>query len=300
MALGHSDLKVSRLGFGCWQLGGHGWQAVDKTAAVSAVHAAVERGVNFFDTADVYGLGESERLLGEALAAFPQAVIASKFGVRIDGQGTYYDNSRAWLQEALESSLKRLKRDSIDLYQIHWHDGKRPLEDIFADLEDYRRQGKIRWYGISNIDPRNLPKTRPPGLVSATMEYSLLTRKWEKAIDGDLAFIAWGALGKGLLSGKYNRHSVFAPEDNRSRPESLFAAPHWDRYEPILATLKQVAESHRRTMSQTALRWILDTLPNSLVLTGIKNTSQLEDNIGAVGWHLGADACAALSRAGQS
>lgn len=297
LTLGPSDLKVSRFGFGCWQLGGHGWQAVDQKSVVAAVHHAVARGVNFFDTADVYGLGESERLLGAALATSRGTVIATKGGVRVTGEGTVYDNSRTWLQQALEASLKRLGRDCIDLYQLHRHDGKRPLEDIFSDFETWRAQGKIRWYGISNVDPRALPKTLPPGLVSATLKYNLVEREWQNAIPKNLGFIAWGALAQGLLSGKYHRESTFAESDIRSRGDSIFAEQYWDRYETLLAALKNVAAQHHHTMAQTSLRWVLDTVPNSVVLAGIKNTQQLDDNLGAMGWHLSADACAELAHA---
>jgi aryl-alcohol dehydrogenase-like predicted oxidoreductase len=302
--LGNSDLRVSRLGFGCWQLGGHGWQENNQSAIIDAINSALEAGLNFFDTADVYGLGMSETLLGETLAKHPlgkQAVISSKFGVRRNGGETFYDNSREWLQESIDASLKRLKRETIDLYQIHRHDGKRPLSDTFEDLENLRAQGKIRWYGISNIDPANLDmKNLPEGLVSFTLEYSLIKRGLEQAIisgqkDAGLGFISWGSLSQGLLSGKYNRQSVFAEGDIRSRDDSLFAAKNWDYYEPVLAALKEIATRNNKDMAQAALRWVLDSHPHSIALTGIKNRQQINDNIGALGWNLSADDIALLN-----
>lgn len=292
--LGQSDLNVSRLGFGCWQLGGHGWQDTDAHAIGLAIGLALESGITFFDTADIYGLGESESILGNTLARHSlrdTAVIATKFGVRHNGKARYYDNSQAWIMEAAEGSLRRLKRDAIDLYQLHWHDGKRPLEDVFADLERLRADGKIRWYGISNIDPALMPADLPAGLVSFTCEYSLLQRQHEAAIEQLLSsqamsFIAWGSLAQGLLSGKYSRTSTFAAGDIRSRPESIFAPARWDTHEPVLAKLKTIAQEQGHSMAQTALRWVLDGTPNSLVLTGIKQAQQLLDNMGALGWHL--------------
>ena len=193
-----------------------------------------------------------------------------------------------------------MKRDTIDLYQIHWHDGKREISDVMEDLEKYRKQGKIRWYGISNI-PLSLidTKLRPEGLVSFSMEYSLIQRKHEPEIINEtmqaihtlhggknLTFIAWGALAQGLLSGKYNRHSVFADNDIRSREHSVFSEKHWDYNEPILCKLHQISLENNKNMSQVALRFVLDSIPSSMVLTGIKNTIQLNENQGTLGWNL--------------
>jgi myo-inositol catabolism protein IolS len=301
--LGKSDLSVSRLGFGCWQLGGHGWQENDQNSIIEAINFALESGVNFFDTADVYGLGMSETLLGETINKHPlgkQAIIASKFGVRVNGEQTFYDNSQAWLEEAINASLKRLKRETIDLYQIHRHDGKRPLNDIFYDLEKLREKGKIRWYGISNIDPSQPDIKNPPnGLVSFTMEYSLIKRIYDEqiktAISHGLGFISWGSLAQGLLSGKYNRGSRFAKEDIRSREDSIFAEKNWDYYERILEVLKKIAKHHNKNMAQVALRFVLDSHPDSISLAGIKNTSQIKDNCGATGWNLSQEDIADLS-----
>lgn len=303
--IGSSDLRVSRLGFGCWQLGGHGWQGNDQQAITDAICSALELGVNFFDTADIYGMGASESLLGQTLASHTSgknAVVATKFGVRRGEQGSFYDNSREWIAEAVEASLRRLRRETIDLYQIHWHDGKRPLADIFSDLEKLRKQGKIRWYGISNIPPSALDiKNIPAGLAGFTMKYSLVQRENEQEIlqaqqGGKLSFIAWGSLTQGVLSGKYNRHSVFAGDDIRSRADSLFAEKNWDYYEPVLAKLKDIAEENNKTMSQAALRFVLDYMPESIVLAGIKNADQLQENVGATDWHLPAETIKELAK----
>lgn len=307
VTLGKSDLRVSRLGFGCWQLGGHGWQENNQDSIIEAINFALESGVNFFDTADVYGLGMSETLLGETINKHPmgrQAIISSKFGVRVNGERTFYDNSRSWLEEAINASLKRLKRETIDLYQIHRHDGNRPLEDTFADLENLRAQGKIRWYGISNIDPTQLDlKNLPAGLVSFTMEYSLIKNDWANtinaAINEGLGFISWGSLAQGLLSGKYNRSSSFGDDDIRSRENSIFAEKNWDYYERVLAILKEIAEKYNKNMAQAALRFVLDSHPDSISLAGIKNSSQIKDNCGALNWNLSQEDIAALNDAAR-
>lgn len=288
--IGRSDLCVSRVGFGCWQLGGHGWQDTDQQEIIKAINQALEIGVNFFDTADIYGLGQSEELLAQTLDAHPlgkTAIVATKFGVRSGANGSYYDNSKSWIFEAVEGSLRRLKRKTIDLYQVHWHDEKRPLDDIFADLEKLREQGKIRWYGISNISPSDM-NYLPDGLASFTLQYSLVQRAAEAEILSmkELSFIAWGSLTQGLLSGKYNRNSKFEKNDIRSRADSLFAEKNWDYYESVLAKIREIADNNNKPMSQVALRFVLDYMPNSIVLAGIKNVAQLGENCGALGWHL--------------
>ncbi|MEZ5690639.1 MAG: aldo/keto reductase [Rickettsiales bacterium] len=300
--IGKSDLKVSRLGFGCWQLGGHGWQDIDQKEIEKAIHSALDMGINFFDTADIYGLGESEKNLARTLAKHPlgkNAIVASKFAVRQKNDGsTYYDNSKEWMFEAVEGSLKRLERETIDLYQLHWHDGKRPLDDIFTDLEILREQGKIRWYGISNISPLDIDSVdidsdnTPEGLVSFTMKYSLAGRENEQEIkkateEKNLGFISWGSLAQGLLSGKYNRNSVFSESDVRSRESSLFSQDNWDYFEKLLDKLQKIATDNNKNMAQTALRFVLDNIPKSIVLTGIKNNRQLTDNAGCLNWKLG-------------
>src|SRR3990167_5633663 len=148
--LGRSGIDICRVVFGTDALGGHGWGAFDEAVSMGAVSRALDLGVNLFDTADCYGLGKSEQRLGRALRGKHQALVASKFGVRIGADGrTFYDNSPEWLDEALDASLRRLGRDHIDLYQVHYWDKQRPLRETFEQLEEKRRSGKIRWYGVS-------------------------------------------------------------------------------------------------------------------------------------------------------
>jgi len=180
--LGKSDLKVSRLGFGCCPMGGHGWGKVPKDKLRDAVSAALDIGINFFDTADIYGLGESERLLGAFLKGRrKETVIATKFGVRKDKKGrTFYDSSPEWMNKSLDGSLARLGVECIDLYQVHYIDERTPLEDTVAALEAKRIEGKIKYYGFSNITISDLAGWDAwPGAVSFQEEYSLAKREKE-------------------------------------------------------------------------------------------------------------------------
>lgn len=285
------DLTVSRIGFGCCPMGLHGWGDVTRDEVVSAARMALDNGVTLFDTADIYGLGISERLLGESLGKRrSEAVIATKFGVRRSNDGhTYYDNSASWLDHALDASLKRLATDYIDIYQVHYLDKETPLEATIDILERKCDEGKIRFYGISNVDDNDL-KLLPnaKNLVSFQGQYSLVHRDTEDAAKHihnrlGLIFLTWGSLAQGLLSGKYDTQSSFGSDDRRSRSE--YKDFHGDVLREnlvFLRELKKISERLSCTMTQLALRWIIDTLNFSVPLVGIKNTQQALDSVSAL------------------
>lgn len=283
--LGNSTLKVSRIGFGCDPLGGHAWGRVDQAETCRAVMLAVERGVTLFDTADCYGAGVSEKLLGAALGKErKEVVIATKFGVRIDRKGkTFFDNSRKWLDEALEASLKRLRTDYVDLYQVHYWDIKTPLDEVFEHLEEKRQAGKIRWYGVTNLALHERGgKTVPEGLASCSFEYSLVHRHHERQIltmtsDWAIGFLSWGSLGQGILSGKYGGKPQLEESDRRNRPD--YVNFHGDKLQQNLKLIEAMRQRlglyPSRTLPQVAIRWVLDYLKSSVVLVGIKTCEQL-------------------------
>jgi len=293
--LDNSDLKISQLGFGCCPMGGHGWGKISSKELKNAVLLALDKGVNLFDTADVYGFGESERLLGQFLKSRRhEAIIATKFGVRIDNQGkAFYDNSPAWIENALEESLKRLDVDCIDLYQIHYLDGKTPLTDIIGVLENKRLEGKIRYYGFSNITLKDIYEhILPKEMISFQLEYSLANRSNEEKIikivqEKKLGFISWGSLGQGMLSGKYKIDTVFPKNDRRNRPTYLnFYGNKFKKNLTIVEEMKRISDSIGKTLPQIAIRWLLDYLGFGAILVGIKNPDQISENVGAFGWHL--------------
>lgn len=182
IVLKNSDIKVSRICMGGCPMGGYGWGDTQEHELIGAVHTALECGVNFFDTADTYGLGQSEITLGKALEGKRQdVVIASKFGVRIENGKTFYDNTPQWIEKALEGSLRRLGTDYIDLYQVHYRDGKTALEDVVETLEKLKAKGYIRSYGLSNIHKKDMEEIIPftGKFASFQDEYSLACRKNE-------------------------------------------------------------------------------------------------------------------------
>jgi aryl-alcohol dehydrogenase-like predicted oxidoreductase len=295
ITLKNSNLEVSRLCFGGCPMGRHGWGNVSKEELIKAVRKAVDLGVNFFDTADVYGLGESEKILGEALGNKKnEVIIATKFGVRVENGKTFYDNSPEWIVKALEQSLKRLKRDYIDLYQIHYRDGKTPIGVVVETLEKLKKQGYIRYFGLSNIYLKDIEELKDykDKFVSFQNEFSLARRDYEKDIisiskELEITPLTWGSLGQGILTGKYDANTKFGPDDRRSR--KTYINFHGDKLIhnlKIVEKLKKISKEINKPVPSIAIRWILDYLPNSVVLVGIKNVEQLKSNLNAFGWKL--------------
>lgn len=303
ITLSNSDLRVSRVCMGGCPMGRHGWGIVREQELINAVHAALDRGINFFDTADTYGLGQSEKTLGLALGSRRnQAVIATKFGVRVENGSTFHDNSPRWIRQACENSLRRLGTDYIDLYQIHYRDSKTDLNSVIDVLEELRSQGKLRYYGLSNMTRKDLPELRAFAGRFATLQnqYSLAYRDFEDDILGlartlDLTPMTWGSLGQGVLTGKYDHHTSFGSDDRRSR--DVYVNFHGEKLLKnleIVEVLRQLAATYRKPVSAVAVRFILDRLPGSVVLCGAKRPEQILDNAEAFGWHLSKEDLARL------
>lgn len=295
ITLKNSDLRVSRLCMGGCPMGGHGWGIVQEQELINAVHAALERGINFFDTADTYGLGQSERTLGRSLGSRRhKAVIASKFGVRVENQTTFYDNSPQWIRTACENSLRRLNTDYIDLYQMHYRDGHTDISAVVETLEVLRQEGKIRYFGLCNLTRKDLEDLRQYKGSFSTIQnqYSLACRDFEEDIlelsrELELNPLSWGSLGQGVLTGKYDRNATFGSDDRRSR--AAYVNFHGDKLLKnleIVEHMRHVAEHYGKPLSALAVRFILDYLPDSVVLCGIKRPEQILNNAEALGWRL--------------
>ena len=295
ISLQNSDLNVSRICMGGCPMGQYGWGRVDEKKLIRAVEQALEEGVNFFDTADTYGLGTSGKTLAKALGSKRQeAVIADKFGVRVENGHTFYDNSPEWIEKALEGSLKRLNKDYIDLYQIHYRDNKTPIGEVVETLERMKEKGYIRYYGLSNIHSDDLAELcRYEGkFVSFQDEYSLACRKNEADIFElreklKATPMTWGSLGQGILTGKYNKDAAFGSDDRRSR--DVYVNFHGDKLMKnlrIVDEMRPIAEKYGQTCASVAIRFILDYIPGSVVLCGAKSAEQITGNAQAAGWKL--------------
>lgn len=297
ITLKNSDLQVSRFCMGGCPMGGYGWGSnITEKDLIDAVHTAIDGGVNFFDTADTYGLGQSEITLGKALCGQrDKVVIASKFGVHAKkGQPTYYDNSPEWIRTSVEGSLKRLKTDYIDLYQIHYRDETTPMSEVVDTLEELKKKGYIRYYGLSNIHKKDIDEIKAfkGKFVSFQDEYSLACRKNENDIRElseslSLTPLTWGSLGQGILTGKYDKNTTFNSDDRRSR--NVYVNFHGEKLLKnleIVEILKKIAAENGRSVASVAIRFILDYLPGSVVLAGVKYPRQATSNLEAFGWQL--------------
>lgn len=296
-------LTVSRLCMGGCPAGEFGWGNVSRAEVERAMLRAIELGVNFFDTADTYGLGRSEETLGETLRAHRgQVVLATKFGVRVENGKTFFDNSPAYIEKALAASLARLRTDGVDLYQAHYLDGVTPVSEMMEALIRHQEKGDIRAIGLSNIDPAILPELEPYREHIATFQnhFSLAHRDDEAAMrriaDGLAAApLTWGSLGQGMLTGKYGADVHFEANDRRSR--SVYDNFYGDKLKKnlrIVEAMRPIARAHGVPVSGVAVRWILDSLPGGVVITGVKSPAQAEANAIALTFALTADEKAAL------
>jgi len=287
---------VTRLGLGGCPFGRHGWGPVDDRESIKAVQRACDLGVNFFDTADVYGFGHSESIFRKALGARRHDVhVATKFGVRWDKHGRIWkDASPAYLHHALDASLERLGLEAIDLYYLHWPDPMTPIEKTLEGMERLRCQGKIRAIGLSNITANQLrTAVQIAPIATVQLQFSLIDReKFELfapvAEPLGIQLVTWGSLGQGLLSGKYGQRATFCEGDRRLRYDN-FQGEKFQRNLRLVQEVQNIAAQIGRTPAQIALRWLLDTTSVGCALFGAKTSAQVEDNLGALGWQLPSD-----------
>ena len=305
ITLKNSDLKVSRLCMGGCPMGGYGWGDVQEQELIDAVHTCLDKGINYFDTSDTYGLGQSERTLSKALGEHRnEAIIQTKFGVRFSKDGTSYDNSPEYIEEALNKSLGNLHTDYVDIYVIHYRDSKTPIADVVGKLEDLRRQGKIRYFGLSNYHGDDVKELIPykDKFVCCQDEYSLACRKNEQdllTLSEEFGFspLTWGSLGQGILTGKYTKDALFASNDRRSR--DIYVNFHGDKLLKnleIVEAMRPMAKAHGVAVAAVAIRFIMDKLKDSVVLVGAKRPAQVLGNVEAVDWQLTDDELQTLDK----
>ena len=294
ITLKNSDLRVSRLCMGGCPMGGYGWGETNEKDFLYAIDTAIGNGLNYFDTADTYGLGQSELTLAKGIGSKRKdVVIQSKFGVRIIDGKTVYDNSPKYMRDALEKSLKRLNTDYVDIYVIHYRD-ETPIEEVVNGLKALQNEGKVRYFGLSNIQKEKMDELLPYKnlFVNFQNEYSLACRKFEN----DIEFVAnqlnatpltWGSLGQGVLTGKYDINTKFDSNDRRSR--EIYVNFHGEKLRKnleIVEKLKTIAQNHDKTVASTAIRFILDNIKDSVVIAGVKNQKQMLSNLEALDWNL--------------
>jgi len=286
--LGNSDLQVSEICFGCWAIGGIGWGVVQDEDSIAALRRAFELGINFYDTADVYGVGHSEEILAEALGDKRDRIIIATKGGRTYRDGRFTsDVSGKHLLEACDASLKRLKTDVIDLYQLHWPAPEMDYEETMGAMVKLQEAGKIRCIGISNFSVEQTRKAmRYAKIVSQQPPYSMLQRRIETDLlpfcsEQGIGVMAYGPLGEGVLTGKYSLE--YRPDENDFRRNHGLFQP--EIYEKV-DKLKPIAAKLGKTLPQLAVAWVLMNPAVTVAIVGAKTPAQIEDNVGGAGWKI--------------
>jgi aryl-alcohol dehydrogenase-like predicted oxidoreductase len=296
--LGNSNLEVSALGFGCMGLSfGYG-PAVDKQQGISLIRAAVERGVTFFDTAEVYGPFTNEELVGEALAPFrEQVAIATKFGFKLDpttGKQVGLDSRPEHIKAVAEASLKRLRTDLIDLFYQHRVDPNVPIEDVAGAVKDLIREGKVRTFGLSEAGVQTIRRAHPVQPVAALQsEYSLWWREPEKEVlptleELRIGFVSFSPLGKGFLTGAISENTKFDSGDFRNIVPR-FAPEARKANQALVDLLRGIAVRKHATPAQIAIAWLLAQKPWIVPIPGTTKLHRVEENIAAAGVELTSD-----------
>ena len=291
--LGWDGTLISRLGFGCSAASGYDCGPIDSKAWVCAVQAAVDYGLNFFDVADVYGLGRVEKMLCEALGRKRhQVVVATKGGLVWDERGvTRRDASPAQIRRAVDNSLRNLRLETIPLYQVHWPDPVTPIEDTLGALLDLRRVGKIRMFGVSNFPLESLRRIQVmTPFESLQVPYNLLCREVEEqtlawCAAQKVSVIAHSGLARGVLACKRRSGDPFNGLDSRSR-SPYFAVDPSGQKQHLLDAIREICDRTGGSCVSVALRWVLDNPGISTVLVGIKTITQLNESMGALDWSL--------------
>jgi aryl-alcohol dehydrogenase-like predicted oxidoreductase len=287
--LGNSNLEVSAIGLGCMGMSYAYGPAGDKQEMISLLRSAVERGITFFDTAEVYGPFTNEELVGEALAPFrQQVVIATKFGIKIDPSGQQVQDSRPErIKQSAEGSLKRLRVEAIDLYYQHRVDPAMPIEEVAGAVKDLIREGKVKHFGLSEPGVQTIRRAHAVQPVTAVQsEYSLWWRSPEEELlptleELGIGFVPFSPLGKGFLTGKIDENTKFDSSDFRNivprfTPEARKANL------ALVDLLRKIAERKKATPAQMVLAWLLAQKPWIVPIPGTTKLNRLEENIGAV------------------
>jgi aryl-alcohol dehydrogenase-like predicted oxidoreductase len=304
--LGKNNLEVSGLGLGCMGLSFGLGPAVEKKDGIALIRAAVERGVTFFDTAEIYGAYTNEELVGEALEPFRGRVkIATKFGFKIDpatGKQAGLDSRPAHIKEVAEASLKRLRTDVIDLFYQHRVDPNVPIEEVAGAVKELIQQGKVKHFGLSEAGVQTIRRANAVQPVTALQsEYSLWWREPEKEViptleELGIGFVPFSPLGKGFLTGKISEETQFDKNDFRNIVPR-FSPENRKANQAFVELLSRVAQQKKATPAQIALAWLLAQKPWIVPIPGTTKLHRLEENLGAVSVKLSAEELSELGSA---
>lgn len=305
---GQTGMQVSAIGFGCWEMGG-GYGAIDETEVISAIHRAIDLGVNCFDTAEGYGMGQSERLLSKALGnRRKNVIVVTKFGINYKNERPKgRDSRRSMVYAAIERSLEALNTDYIDVYLVHWPDRATPFDETMKALDEIVQQGKARFVGLSNFTLDEIKACMTTRRVDV-LQYgcNLFDRRMAKWIfpyakEQNIGVMAYGSLAYGLLTGTFTEDTTFAENDWRRHGGGnfslrLFTPDVFKRNIKAVNELKAIAERVGKKLPHLAINWVLSQPSVSVALVGARRVSEVEDNMGALGWELTDDVKAEIAR----
>jgi aryl-alcohol dehydrogenase-like predicted oxidoreductase len=296
---GQTDLRVSAMGFGCWEIGGT-YGNIEAAQFQQAVQRAIDAGINCFDTAEAYGMGLSEQALAQALGRRRQEVyVVTKFGVGYAEAPRRRDSSRQRVMASIEQSLRHLQTDYVDVYLVHWPDVNTPFEDTMRALDDIVQQGKARYVGVSNFRLAQLEACMRVRRVDVVQYgWNMFDRRMQAEIfpycaAQQIGVMAYGSLAYGMLTGTFHADMQFDDTDWRSRRgdmgvlnlfRTLFGPDYFPRNLRAVEELKALAAEYHRTLPQFALRWTLSNPVISVALVGCRQTAEVEENLGALGW----------------
>src|SRR5437870_1029122 len=299
---GQTGLEVSAIGFGCWEIGG-GYGSIEAEEFPKAIGRALDLGINCFDTAEGYGMGASERALGEALGSRrEEAIVVSKFGMSYRDKPNLRDSSRERVFATIDKTLKNLGTDYVDVYLVHWPDRTVPFEETMGALDELVGDGKIRFVGLSNFKREEIEACMQVRRVDVVQYgWHLFDRRMQREIfpycqENGIGVMAYGSLAYGLLTGTFTEDTQFGADDWRSRAggsmagmrlfDALFGAESFPRNLRVVEELKALAAKYGRTLPQLALRWATSNPAISTSLVGCRNVTEVEDNVGAIGWSI--------------
>lgn len=298
--LGNSDLQLTRIGYGAWAIGGgdwqFGWGDQDDNDSISAIHAALDGGINWIDTAAVYGLGHSEEIVAKALKGRSnRPYVFTKCSRRWDDERKIYSSLRE-IRKEVEDSLRRLQVDVIDLYQVHWPTPEEDIEVGWTEMAKLKEEGKVRWIGVSNFNVEQMERAaKIAPITSLQPPYSLVERNVEAEIlpyceRHNIGVINYSPMGAGLLTGAMTLERAHNLPDNdwRSRHEN-FREPRILRHLQLVEILKSIAEKHGRTPGEVAIAWTLRLPVVTASIVGARSAKQVEGIIGAMDLVLSAD-----------
>jgi aryl-alcohol dehydrogenase-like predicted oxidoreductase len=298
-----TTIRASRIALGTWAIGGWMWGGSDEREAIKTIHSALDRGINLIDTAPVYGFGHSEEIVGKALAMDgrrERALIATKAGLNWKDGKPFRDARKTRIVEEVENSLRRLRTDVIDLYQVHWPDPDTPIAEVAEAMASLHRAGKIRAIGVSNFSPAQMDEfSKVAPLHTAQPPYNLFERAIEQDVlpycrDRDIAVLAYGSLCRGLLSGRMSPTTQFTGDDLR-KSDPKFVAPRFGQYLAAVDELDRIAKARfGRRVIHLAVRWVLDRNKMNIALWGARRADQLSPIAGALGWRLDSEVMAEI------